>query len=336
MDGRSYNNEEYRFGFNGKEKEDGIGDGYDFGARIYDSRLGRWLALDPMQKKFPEISPYNFVGNSPLIFIDPNGKELILSFLAKSETIKAKDGTTTTKIVKTAAQVKASYEARVNNSLGGKYEVVLTPIEGTDNFKVSHKVIEKDIKLTTEQSAFTFVYLNIVHDPKVKVQIDIVYNSEAVKVGNFPTNQVDIGDINAFSSDKTAGGASSSGLLIHEHYEQFLKAKAGIKKGRWTPNRSDAVRIGKSRINKLDQSYYKKMHKAATKLEIKVSGNSKRYELLDKTKSIKGVPYSIFLEKNGKYTKQTITNGGDGSITVDKKRISARKAKKRIARDKKQ
>jgi RHS repeat-associated protein len=69
----------YLFGFNGKEKDDevkGSGNSYDFGARIYDARLGRWLAMDPLQVKCPQLSPYNFVANSPLIFIDPDGKRI--------------------------------------------------------------------------------------------------------------------------------------------------------------------------------------------------------------------------------------------------------------------
>jgi RHS repeat-associated protein len=70
----------YRFGFNGKENDNeiqGDGNSYDFGARIYDSRLGRWLSLDPMMKIYPSVSPYNFCANNPIIFIDPSGKTII-------------------------------------------------------------------------------------------------------------------------------------------------------------------------------------------------------------------------------------------------------------------
>jgi RHS repeat-associated protein len=70
----------YHFSFNGKEKDDetyGEGNAYDFGARIYDSRLGRWLSLDPLQDKYPYLSPYNFVGNSPNLFIDPDGQKIV-------------------------------------------------------------------------------------------------------------------------------------------------------------------------------------------------------------------------------------------------------------------
>ncbi|MBA3987371.1 MAG: hypothetical protein H0X63_12560, partial [Flavobacteriales bacterium] len=68
----------YRYGFNGMEKDDevkGNGNSYDFGARIYDPRIGRWLNLDPSSDKYPGWSPYNFALNSPLSIIDPDGKE---------------------------------------------------------------------------------------------------------------------------------------------------------------------------------------------------------------------------------------------------------------------
>ena len=75
----TYSSIGYRFAFNGMEQDNevsGDGNSLDFGARIYDSRLGRWLAVDPLQHWYPELSDYSFVRNSPLLFIDPNGKEI--------------------------------------------------------------------------------------------------------------------------------------------------------------------------------------------------------------------------------------------------------------------
>ncbi len=75
---RSFKSQNYKYGFNGMEKDDelkGEGNSYDFGARIYDPRLGRWLARDPLEAKYPHISPYNFVLNSPLSLKDPDGRE---------------------------------------------------------------------------------------------------------------------------------------------------------------------------------------------------------------------------------------------------------------------
>ncbi len=72
-------NARYKYGFNGKEKDNETtvdGGDYDFGARIYDSRLGRWLSLDPLQSKYPFLSPYIGMGDDPVLFIDIGGKEI--------------------------------------------------------------------------------------------------------------------------------------------------------------------------------------------------------------------------------------------------------------------
>ena len=59
------------------EKDDelkGGGNSYDFGARIYDARVGRFLSLDPMQEKYPNFSPYIYSANNPISYIDKEGK----------------------------------------------------------------------------------------------------------------------------------------------------------------------------------------------------------------------------------------------------------------------
>ncbi|WP_121356788.1 RHS repeat-associated core domain-containing protein [Flavisolibacter nicotianae] len=72
----------YRYGFNGKEKDNeikGEGNSLDFGARIYDPRLGRWFSDDPKSSKYPSYSPYIYSANSPITFIDQDGEDWIVS-----------------------------------------------------------------------------------------------------------------------------------------------------------------------------------------------------------------------------------------------------------------
>jgi RHS repeat-associated protein len=66
-----------RYGFNGKEVDseiNGNGNAYDFGARMYDARLGRSYSLDPKLALTPFHSGYSFFSNNPIYFIDKDGK----------------------------------------------------------------------------------------------------------------------------------------------------------------------------------------------------------------------------------------------------------------------
>ncbi|MFW5762506.1 MAG: RHS repeat-associated core domain-containing protein [Cyclobacteriaceae bacterium] len=72
----------YRFGFNGKEKDDewnGTGAVYDYGFRIYDARVAKFLSVDPLVKTYPYYSPFIYAGNSPIAFIDLDGLERVLA-----------------------------------------------------------------------------------------------------------------------------------------------------------------------------------------------------------------------------------------------------------------
>ena len=80
MPGRKYTapSSTYRYGFNGKEEDDEVkGDGnqQDYGMRIYDPRLGRFLSVDPLSKKFPELSVFQFSSDNPIQNIDIDGME---------------------------------------------------------------------------------------------------------------------------------------------------------------------------------------------------------------------------------------------------------------------
>jgi RHS repeat-associated protein len=77
----------YRYGYNGKEKDDevkGEGNSYDFGARIYDPRVARWLSRDAHFDKYPYYSPYIGMGNNPISLTDPDGKDIIDFMLLNS------------------------------------------------------------------------------------------------------------------------------------------------------------------------------------------------------------------------------------------------------------
>ncbi|HEY0067708.1 MAG TPA: RHS repeat-associated core domain-containing protein, partial [Flavisolibacter sp.] len=79
MPGRKYSaGNGYRYGFNGKENDNevkGEGSQQDYGMRIYDPRLGKFLSVDPLTRGYPMLTPYQFASNTPIQAIDLDGLE---------------------------------------------------------------------------------------------------------------------------------------------------------------------------------------------------------------------------------------------------------------------
>ena len=78
MPGRSFNSSEYRYGFQGQEKDDeikGEGNSLNYKFRMHDPRLGRFLSLDPLSREYPQWSPYAFSGNRVIDAFELEGLE---------------------------------------------------------------------------------------------------------------------------------------------------------------------------------------------------------------------------------------------------------------------
>ncbi len=95
LSGRNFvkaNAKESRRGFNGMEEDDevkGDGNSYDFGARMLDPRLGRWLSIDEHFSLYPNQSPYISNDNNPLFFADKDGNDAIGTIEGNTITIKS-------------------------------------------------------------------------------------------------------------------------------------------------------------------------------------------------------------------------------------------------------
>ncbi|MBR5695370.1 MAG: hypothetical protein IKX43_03940 [Paludibacteraceae bacterium] len=71
--GRNWNAGDYRFGYTGHEKEKDVASGvYTTESRLLDTRLGRWMSVDPLAEKASDWSPYRTSFDNPIIYVDPN------------------------------------------------------------------------------------------------------------------------------------------------------------------------------------------------------------------------------------------------------------------------
>ncbi|MBI3260059.1 MAG: hypothetical protein HYZ54_11370, partial [Ignavibacteriae bacterium] len=158
----------YRYGFNGKENTDIANDGdyVDFGARIYDSRLGRWMARDPLQAKYAFIQPYAFCNNNPLIYIDFDGKDWTIN------TVKDNNGNETVNIKLTAAVLNSSSNSSLDmNKLA---DAVKNQVVTSYSIKYTKKILVP----TTQKSGLDGVPDKTIYTEKeievtVKVTVDI-------------------------------------------------------------------------------------------------------------------------------------------------------------------
>jgi len=68
---------EERYTYTGKEQDDSTGL-YYYGARYYDSSLGRFISGDPVsgnQYNSQRLNKYTYVMNNPMVYTDPSGEQ---------------------------------------------------------------------------------------------------------------------------------------------------------------------------------------------------------------------------------------------------------------------
>ena len=130
--------------------------------------VSRWLSPDPLAEKFMQWSPYNFVYNNPLKFIDPDGRSGEPVFDEKNKTVKIQS----TFLVygsganKYAGQF-ASNVSKMWNSAGGTVKVDGKEYKAT--FQISVKVVSegtaKEIAKGNKDPKLNFVRIETSNDP---------------------------------------------------------------------------------------------------------------------------------------------------------------------------
>lgn len=107
-----------------------------------------WLSVDPLADKYPSISPYAYCAWNPVKLVDPDGKEIHLTFFGKN-TCNALN-----KIINEG--LGGQFEAAYSKNKDGSYTLSLQATDGGGN---------KD-KLTERQLAFYETISKCIDDKK--------------------------------------------------------------------------------------------------------------------------------------------------------------------------
>ena len=138
--------EDMPYKFNGKELDEETGL-YYYGARYMDPKISMWLGVDPMIEKYPEISPYIYCHNNPIVLIDPDGRQSKVP----PTIIQIIDyGTKNSKKFSSLMKAANVNKANINSVIRFGNETSTDPITGHIQITKDKRVKFQVIKLTHE------------------------------------------------------------------------------------------------------------------------------------------------------------------------------------------
>ena len=218
--------------FSGKEKDVETGYSY-FGARYYDSGLSIWLSVDPMSDKYPNLTPYAYCANNPVILVDPDGMDFFISGEKAQLFIDQLNNYTTMQLYIEDGKVKYS-----NEGDGSLLDRILLEVidKGTINVNIS----------CGDGYAGACMGAEYIEDQEGKKKSATgIQEVDPEKLGEM---------------DKKVGDKKIGGYAVHELAEAYFSAKISLKKRKSSPP-----------AERIDGKYpkgctYLKAHKKANKV----------------------------------------------------------------------
>ena len=219
------------FKYNGKEEQDELNLGWvDYGARQYDAALARFTSIDPAADEYLDLSPYSYVANNPLLFIDPDGRNIVVGVQESDKDRKD--------------ELEQKFKDVVGNAFRNR---VSANVDENGKVAFSRNKDENGNELAlTENEQEAFDALNdIATDQETTINHTLLDSdsegSSGVLVGRFEDGALDLDDAAVFDKSENSLSTNSLGtnredrittasVLVHESTEQFEKAK-GTRKG---------------------------------------------------------------------------------------------------------
>jgi RHS repeat-associated protein len=186
-----------KYQYNEKELNTDFGLNWnDYGARMYDAAMGRWLGVDHLAEKYNIISPYSYVANNPIRAVDPDGADIIV--------INGRDG-----------KQADLFKAHLNSFFDGKVSI---SVSSTNVLEIGS--LKPGANLNESQQYLYNRLSSMINNHEKTAQVTL--SSDHEPIDDYSTANVDPSSIDKFSAtvSEPAGQAS---WYLHFFEEQWHK-----------------------------------------------------------------------------------------------------------------
>ena len=204
-----------RFKYTGQEldREHGL-NLYDYHARMYDPAIGRFTTMDPLAEKYYSISPYAYVANNPVGYIDPTGM-FIDDYFNENGIYLGTDNSESQKI---RIMSQSTYD-RLKVSMLNENGVI------NEEIGIANSILHSKSNITAEGSLAVYQHYNPTDLPlfelsttKTSYNITALFKHDSKKA-------IGIGiDINGYRNSEVSDYISEIvNMFVHEnkHYEDY-------------------------------------------------------------------------------------------------------------------